>query len=475
MRREVVNAIALVDFGSTFTKLTIIEAETGRLLAAAQAPTTVETDVMEGYRNALDRALGQAPGRPTIVRRLAASSAGGGLRVAAIGLVPDYTAQAARQAALNAGARIELTLSGQLDTRAIASLEEARPEIVLFSGGTDGGQREQVLENAEALSRARIESRIVVACNRDVATAVAETVAPRERVRIVANVLPAIGRLDIEPARAAIHDEFIRHVIRGKGLSRAEEFHEAVIMPTPEAVLRATRLLAQGADGTQPTDVVVIDLGGATTDVHAAVALRPAPVGIRTAGLPALPLRRTVEGDLGMRWSAPGVLEADTDWLEAESGEAALSPDELQLACARRRREPDFLPDNSEEERIDRSLATACVTHALQRHCGALKTVYVPGQGADFEQRGADLRDVPLVIGTGGVLGRQTAGEAVLRAALERQTKGALTPRAPAIALDRSYVLAAAGLLSTVDESGARALLVDQGLARRPGASLRPR
>ena len=461
------NAIALVDFGSTFTKLTITEAGTGRLLASAQAPTTVETDVMEGYRDALDRALGQAPGRPTIMRRLAASSAGGGLRVAAIGLVPDYTAQAARQAALNAGARIELMLSGRLDAQAIAALEEAQPEIVLFSGGTDGGQREQVLENAEALSQARIESRTVVACNREIATTVAGMVAPRERVTVVANVLPAIGRLDIEPARAAIHDEFIRHVIRGKGLSRAEEFHEAVIMPTPEAVLRATRLLGSGADGATPADVVAIDLGGATTDVHAAIALKPAPVGIRTAGLPALPLRRTVEGDLGMRWSAPGVLEADGDWLEAGGRAAGQSPAELRQACARRRCEPDFLPDDPDEERIDRALATACVTHALQRHCGTLKTVYVPGQGADFEQRGADLRDVPLVIGTGGVLGRQAEGEAVLRAALERQAQGSLTPRAPAVALDRSYVLAAAGLLSTVDESAARALLADQHLLPR--------
>ena len=472
MRREAVNAIALVDFGSTFTKLTITEAGTGRLLAGAQAPTTVETDVMEGYRDALDRALGQVPGRLTIVRRLAASSAGGGLRVAAIGLVPDYTAQAARQTALNAGARIELTLSGRLDARAIAALEEAQPEIVLFSGGTDGGQREQVLENAEALSQAHIESRIVVACNRDVAAAVADMMAPLDRVRVVANVLPAIGRLDIEPARAAIHDEFTRHVIRGKGLSRAEEFHETVIMPTPEAVLRATRLLADGAGDATHADVVVIDLGGATTDVHAAIALKPAPVGIRVAGLPPLPLRRTVEGDLGMRWSAPGVLEADSERLGAECGAVARSPDALRHACARRRREPDFLPDDPDEERIDRALAIACVSHALQRHCGTLKTVYVPGKGADFEQRGADLRDVPLVIGTGGVLGRQARGEAVMRAGLERQERGALTPRAPAIALDRNYVLAAAGLLSTVDESGARALLADQGLTRRPDGSL---
>ena len=473
MQRKAVKAIALVDFGSTFTKLTLTEAETGRLLATAQAPTTVGTDVMEGYRAALAQAVARAPVRPDIVRRLAASSAGGGLRLAAIGLVPDYTAAAARQAALNAGARIVLQLSGRLDARAVAALEEEQPEIVLFSGGTDGGQRDQVLENAEALATARIESRIVVACNREVAAAVADMLAPVERVRVVANVLPGIRRLDIEPARAAIHDAFIRHVIRGKGLSRAREFHQAVVMPTPEAVLRATRLLAAGGKGSRAGDVVVVDLGGATTDVHAAIAPAPAPAGIRLAGLPPLPLTRTVEGDLGMRWSAPGALEADADWLAAEGRSLGKSPGELRDACALRQRQPDFLPQDSAEEHVDRALAVACVTHALQRHCGTLGTVYVPGQGTDLVQRGADLRAVPLVVGTGGVLGRHADGGALLRQALERQPQGTLAPRDPALVLDRRYVLAAAGLLSTVDEGLARALLAGQGLTAGSGAQRR--
>lgn len=391
-------AVALVDFGSTFTKLTLTEAGTGHLLATAQAPTTVETDVMEGYRAALDSAAARVPGRLDIVRRLAASSAGGGLRLAAIGLVPDYTAAAARQAALSAGARIVLQLSGRLDAR------------------------------------------------------------------VVANVLPAIRRLDIEPARAAIHDEFIRHAIRGKGLSEAQEFHEAVIMPTPEAVLQATELLASGDGGARPGDVVVIDLGGATTDVHAALARRPTPAGIRLAGLPALPLTRTVEGDLGMRWSAPGALEADAAWLAEQGRACGTTPDRLREACALRQREPGFLPDGPEEERVDCALAVACVTHALGRHCGTLGTVYVPGQGTDLVQCGADLRAVPLVIGTGGVLGRHATGESLLRQALERQPQGTLAPRTSALALDRRYVLAAAGLLSTVHAAAARALLAGQGL-----------
>ena len=163
-----------------------------------------------------------------------------------------------------------------------------------------------------------------------------------------------------------------------------------------------------------------------------------------------------------MRWSAPGVLDADGDWLEAEVRAAGQAPAQLRRACDRRQHEPDYLPESPGEDRIDRALATACATHALRRHCGALNTVYVPGQGTDFVQRGADLRDVPLVIGTGGMLGRHADGDAVLCAALERRAQGSLTPRAPALALDRHYVLAAAGLLSTVDENGARALLADR-------------
>ena len=208
----------------------------------------------------------------------------------------------------------------------------------------------------------------------------------------------------------------------------------------------------------------MVDLGGATTDIHAAVALKPIAAGIRPAGLPPLPLARTVEGDLGMRWSAEGALEADGAWLEAESRAAGTTPEALRGACERRHREPDFLPDGPIETHIDRALAIACVTHALRRHCGALKTVYVPGQGADLVQQGADLRDVPLVIGTGGMLCRDATGEDVLREALERQPQGVLAPRVSAVALDRRYVLAAAGLLATVDEESARALLADQGL-----------
>src|SRR5690348_5020392 len=120
---------------------------------------------MDGYAAARELAEQEAGGPVEVEEALPASSAGGGLRVAAVGLVADLTAAAARQAALNAGARVEVVLAGSLEDEQLDELQAARPEIVLFAGGTDGGQAELVLENARRLAARRIGGNAVVACN----------------------------------------------------------------------------------------------------------------------------------------------------------------------------------------------------------------------------------------------------------------------------------------------------------------------
>ena len=155
MKNEVT---ALVDFGSTFTKVALVELETGSLLAKGQAHTTIKTDVIEGYGRALNQACDKISLDKKLVTPLAASSAGGGLSVAAIGLVDDYTATAARQAALNAGAKVDLVLSGRLNQTSIGVITKLTPDILLFSGGTDGGQTHQVLSNARKLAEFRLIS-----------------------------------------------------------------------------------------------------------------------------------------------------------------------------------------------------------------------------------------------------------------------------------------------------------------------------
>src|SRR5690349_24207169 len=204
---------------------------------------------MDGYAAAL--AIAQRDTGPVAIdEQLAVSSAGGGLKVAAVGLVEDLTAAAARQAALNSGARVEVVLAGTLEDDQLALLEAARPEIVLFAGGTDGGQAELVLENARRLGARGLGGNAVVACNAVVATEAADLLrAGGSRVEVAANVMPELGRMDIEPVREVILRVFLEHVIGGKGLSASADFQRMVRLPTPEAVLEATRLLG---------DVVVV-------------------------------------------------------------------------------------------------------------------------------------------------------------------------------------------------------------------------
>ena len=310
---------ALADFGSTYTKVSLVEREEGRLLARAEAPTSIATDLLEGYAAALATAVRSLPEPVEIEHELAASSAGGGLRVAAVGLVADLTAAAARQAALNAGARVESVLAGTLGDEQLDGLRAARPEITLFAGGTDGGQADLVLENARRLAAAEIGGYAVVACNVEVAAEAATLLRDSgTEVEVAANVMPQLGRLEIESAREAILRVFLEHVIGGKGLSAGPEFERMVRMPTPEAVLEATRLLSRGtAEDPGVGDVMVVDVGGATTDVHSNRSAEPAAPGIEDPLLPAPLTLRTVEGDLGLRAGAPGVLAVDGRWLTA--------------------------------------------------------------------------------------------------------------------------------------------------------------
>lgn len=440
--------VALADFGSTYTKVSLVDPGEGALLGRGEAPTSIASDLMEGYAAALATAEAAAGGGLAIDERLAVSSAGGGLRVAAVGLVEDLTAAAARQAALNAGARVEAVVSGLLGEERLDQLQAARPEIVLFAGGTDGGQAELVLENARLLAGRGLGGNAVVACNAEVAAEAAELLrAAGVRTEVAANVMPRLGRLEVDGAREAILHVFLEHVIGGKGLSASPEFARMVRLPTPEAVLEATRLLG---------DAVVVDVGGATTDVHSSRTAEPAAPGIEEPLLPPPPTLRTVEGDLGLRAGAAGVVAVDARWLgeKATGGEAA-----IRQAVSIRESRPAWVPDDPEELRLDALLATSAGAQALTRHCGTMLLARSEGGPPTLVRDGPDLREVPLVLGTGGVFAHRADGESILGAALARRAPRSLSPRSPRIAVDRGYLLAPAGLLATVDPAAAIRLL----------------
>jgi uncharacterized protein (TIGR01319 family) len=461
-----VPVVALADFGSTYTKVRLVEREGGRLLARAEAPTTVGTDLMDGYGAALAAAREQLPAPVEIEDRLAASSAGGGLRVAAIGLVADLTAAAAKQAALNAGARVGTVLTGELGDEALGRLQQTEAEIVLFAGGTDGGQAELVLANARKLASRPLDAYVVVACNATIAEQVAGLLAQGGiECEVAANVMPKLGRLEIESARQAILRAFLDHVIGGKGLSSSPEFRRMVKMPTPEAVLEATRLLSRGVDGEPGVgDVLVVDVGGATTDVHSDRAAEPAAPGIEDPLLPPPPTLRTVEGDLGLRAGAAGVLAADELWIGRELDGAVSS---IRQAVAYRSNNPQWVPGDSPELQLDGLIATSCATHAIRRHCGTMLLAKGEGDVPSLIRDGADLREVRRVLGTGGIFAHRDDGVEILRTALERRAPRSLAPQSPELQVDGAYVLAAAGLLATIDpRAGLHLLLAELGTER---------
>jgi uncharacterized protein (TIGR01319 family) len=453
-----VGVVALADFGSTYTKVSLVDPADGRLVARAEAPTSIATDLMDGYSAALASAT-EAAGEPLgIEEQLAVSSAGGGLRVAAVGLVEELTAAAAKQTALNAGARVECVLAGRLDEGALEALGEARPEIILFAGGTDGGQAELVLENARRLAARAPEAGIVVACNAEIAAEVAEIFRRSGiLVEVAGNVMPALGEIEVESARGVILRLFLEHVIGGKGLSASPEFGRMVRLPTPEAVFEATRLLAGGAGGRPGVgEVMVVDVGGATTDVHSHRSVEAAAPGIEDPLLPPPATLRTVEGDLGLRASAPGVAEVDSAWIASQS---PLGGEAIRHAVSERAGRPEWIPDQAAEADLAGLLATGCATHAVWRHCGTMLLSRGEGGPPTLTRDGPDLREVALVLGTGGVFVHRQDGGRILSRALARRAPRSLAPQDPRLAVDSNYILAAAGLLGSIDPAAALRVL----------------
>jgi uncharacterized protein (TIGR01319 family) len=466
-------AAVLADFGSTICKVTVVDLDQSTVAGHGEAPTFLGPDVMEGHDAAYQAAIAHLPRRPEVAVRRSCSSAGGGLRMAAVGLVEDMTAAAARRAALNAGGRLELVLHGQIDDGDLAALDACDPEIVLFSGGTDGGQRELVLANARALSGGSWSGQVVVACNREAAIAAAAAFRASGRaVHVVDNVMPEIGTVRPEAARSAILGVFLRHVIRGKNLSNRREFLESVTTATPEAALAATRLLAYGTQRVPGAGhVLVVDVGGATTDVHSVSTEPSATQGYQLPLLPPSQESRTVSGDLGMRSGAPGAVEADSIWLARRAGTTSAA---WVKEGGRRAADPSWIAASPDELRREELLATSCVTHALTRHCGRQGWVHRPGETAPtLTMSGPDLRDVAVMVGTGGVIAHHSQPDRILKPALARAAEVCMSPASPGTVTDHDYVLAAAGLLLSLDaDLAARVLSRALGLSSLPARPL---
>lgn len=451
----------LIDFGSTYTKLRAVDLAKGAIVAAGQGPSTVTTDITVGMRAALDDLSAHMGGLPDFRHRLASSSAAGGLRMVTVGLVKELTAEAARQAALGAGARLVGSYAYRLTDGDVEAIVALAPDVLLLSGGTDGGNSEVILHNARLLADSRLDCPVIAAGNRNAADrirAMFETAG--KPVTVTGNVMPAFQELEIDPAREAIRQVFIERIVHAKGIDRAAEMFDAVLMPTPAAVMAGARFLSEGTrenPGLGP--LVVIDIGGATTDVHSIAAGDPASEGVAQYGLPEPYEKRTVEGDLGMRHNARTIVE--TAGLQQIAAAAGVSVQAVEGWLARVEADVEILPQEAEDIAIDRALARAAIAIAMKRHAGTVRIAHTP-TGPVTVQEGKDLTDVAVLIGTGGALVHAARPAGILSAALsDRSDRTSLRPAAPAIYIDHDYLLYAVGLLAEVEPDAAFAMAMN--------------
>ncbi|NMA49740.1 MAG: DNA mismatch repair protein MutL [Tissierellia bacterium] len=367
---------------------------------------------------------------------IATSSAAGGLRMSVHGLVFDMTVRAAKEAALGAGANIKYLTAGKLRKSDLRKIEGINPNIILIAGGVDYGERETALYNSELIVTLGLSIPVIYAGNieniEDIKDIFKDT---KHELYIVENVYPNIDELNIEPTRKVIQSVFERHIIHAPGMEKIRELVTGNIMPTPGAVMQASQLLYD-----EIGDLITVDVGGATTDVHsvtedseeiARITLSPEPKA-----------KRTVEGDLGVFVNMKNIVEM--------IGEEKLI-DELKIDLESlhnliENHKP--LPETDLEKKFVEVLAEHATITAVKRHAGKLKQIYGP-RGKKTIAEGKDLTGVKYLIGTGGALTRLDGRMDILKQIPLSNNGTDLLPNTEVeILIDNHYIMASLGVMS---------------------------
>jgi uncharacterized protein (TIGR01319 family) len=435
----------LIDFGSTFTKVVAIDLQKVAIVATARVPSTVETDITLGLEGALKEIAAKTNiGSPEKKTALACSSAAGGLRMVCVGFVPELTSKAANHAALGAGAKVIGGYSFKLTKQEIGEIEAIAPDILLLSGGTDGGDEAVIIHNAGMLAQANGNiHNIIVAGNKSAYDRIAAIFNDGgKHVIFTKNVMPEIGILDTAPCNKEIREIFIRNIIQAKGISRARSIVGEVIMPTPSAVLEAAKLLAAGfEDEAGFGELMVVDPGGATTDVHSIAEGNPTAGNVAMVNtLPEPYVKRTVEGNLG--------LKINIDSLSEFARGKKLPPD-FDAIC--RGFHEGHLPQSPAEIACHALLSRVAIEVAVNQHVGRIEKIYGP-TGEMLLQHGKDLTHLKTVIGTGGPIIFSPDPRRILEGVLfQPENPLILKPKKPLLFLDTEYILYAIGLLAQAE------------------------
>ncbi len=472
------NVVIATDCGSTTTKAILIERQGDGFHQTyrGEAPTTVEApfeDVTRGVLNAIqeveelsgrqildgERIITPASDGQGVDIYISTSSAGGGLQMMVAGVVQSMTGESAQRAALGAGAIVMDVLAandGRLPHQKIERIRHLRPDMVLLSGGTDGGTVSHVVELAEFIAAADPKPRfgsgfqlpVIFAGNQDARGEIGKTLESKTALSITENLRPVLERENLGPARQVIHDLFLEHVMaQAPGYRKLMSWTGAPVMPTPGAVGQIMQTIARQRD----INVLGVDIGGATTDVFSVFA----------EGADASPVfNRTVSANLGMSYSISNVLtEAGVPgvmrWMPIAVDEADLR-DRIKNKMIR----PTTIPQTLEELQIEHAVAREALRLALVQHrelAVGLKGVQSERTLSDvFDQDASggsliDMMQLDLLVGSGGVL-----SHAPRRIQTAAMLVDAFQPEGvTALAVDSIFMMPHLGVLASVNEQAA--------------------
>jgi len=484
-------AILATDCGSTTTKAILIEkvGENYRLIARGEAPTTVEApfeDVTKGVLNAV-REVEELAGKTILEgeriitpRRnekegvdlyVSTSSAGGGLQMMVAGVVMTMTAESAARAALGAGAIVMDTIAsndGRLPHQRVSRIRKLRPDMILLSGGVDGGTVSHVAELAELIGAADPRPRfgtgyelpVIYAGNVKARDVVKRALESKSDLSLVENLRPTLERENLAPARQKIHDLFMEHVMaHAPGYKKLMGWTDIPIMPTPGAV----GLLIETIARKEGIDAVGVDIGGATTDVFSVF-----------GGV----FNRTVSANLGMSYSVSNVFaEAGIDnivrWLPFMMKEG-----DLRNRVRNKMIRPTTIPQTTEELIMEQAIAREALRLAFEQH----KSMAVGLKGIQQERTisdafaqtatGAtliDMMSLDILVGSGGALSHAPRRPQAALMLID----GFLPEGVTRLAVDSIFMMPQLGVLSKVHEKAATEVF-DKDCLIRLGTCLAP-
>jgi len=437
----------VAEIGSTTTIVNAFSFSDKTFLGRGMHATTADTDVTIGVKAAIDELRKTLQAETLDYEYMfASSSAAGGLRMTVSGLVYEMTVKAARQAASNAGANIHLITSGDLEADDLEQIKDIRPNIVLVSGGTDYGDKNIAYNNLLKIESLKLGVPIIYAGNVENHYRIKKyfkTSDQREFLTLVDNVYPRVDFMNINPVRKVIYKTFEDHIIHAKGMERIKEIVNGSIMPTPGSVMESTMFLYEMIG-----NVLTIDVGGATTDIHSVTA----PSEDFEEYLEGEPKeKRTVEGDLGVFINHKNVI--DSIGKEALRRTLGITPDELEELIENYK----YKPETELEHKLVFELTRHCVFVALDRHIGDLRNVYT-SSGQKIIPDGRDVSQVQSVILTGGALVNLKNTESIIHDYIKSRRKK-MVPIKYDVYKDSDYIMASLGVLSLKFSDAAKILL----------------